>query len=237
MKLLVIAPVLRRETEKGRDLFHRVVRPDTQVELIHIEKGPRSIETYYDEAMAVPEVLRIVREHKNKCDGIMIDCFQDPGVHAARELVDVPVLGPAETSISVASLLAPKFSVVSVLKNSGPMIELQAQKMGLRSRLAAAVGVEIPVLGLEKNRGKAIEEIARTAKWTIEECGAEIVVLGCTGMAGLAAAIQTKLPVPLIEPATTTLKMLELLAELGLRHSRVGLYMYPQLDKISFGPK
>ena len=232
MKLLVIAPLLRRETGKSKTFFQQVVKTDTQVEIIHIEKGPHSIETYYDEAMAIPEVLRIAREHKDTCDGIMIDCFQDPGVNAVRELVDIPVLGPAETSMSVANLLAPKFSVVSVLKNSGPMIELQAQKLGFRSRLAAAVGVEIPVLGLEKDREKSIEEIARAAKWTIEEWGAEIVVLGCTGMASFAAEIQTKLPVPLIEPATTTLKMLELLVELGLRHSHTGLYMYPQLEKI-----
>ncbi|MFX0201354.1 MAG: aspartate/glutamate racemase family protein [Candidatus Hodarchaeota archaeon] len=232
MKLLVIAPILRRETRKSNIFFQQVVKTDTQVEIVYMEKGPHSIETYYDEAIAIPEVLRIAKEYKDTCDGIMIDCFQDPGVDAIRELVDIPVLGPAETSMSVANLLAPKFSVVSVLKNSGPMIELIAQKLGLRTRLAAAVGIEIPVLGLEIDREKSIEEIARAARWTIEEWGAEIVVLGCTGMAGFAAEIQVELPVPLIEPATTTLKMLELLVELGLRHSHTGLYMYPQLDKI-----
>jgi len=236
LKLLVIAPVLRRETEKTRDFFQQLVKPDTHVEIVYIEKGPMSIETYYDEAMAVPEVLRIVNEYKGKCDGIMMDCFQDPGIHAARELLDVPVLGPAETSMHIASLLAPKFSVVSVLKNSGPIIELQAQQMGIRSRLAVAVGIEIPVLGLEEDHEKAVNEIVRTAKWTIEEHGAEIVILGCTGMASLAVEIRRQLPVSLIEPATTTLKMLELLVDLGLRHSRAGLYMYPQLDKIIMDP-
>ncbi|MFX0206604.1 MAG: aspartate/glutamate racemase family protein [Candidatus Hodarchaeota archaeon] len=236
MKLLVITPVLQREKGNERDFLQQIVKPDTQVEVIHIEKGPRSIETFYDEAMAVPEVLRIINANKSKCDGFMIDCFQDPGVQAARELVDVPVLGPAETSMSIASLLAFKFSVVSVLKNSGPMIELQAQKMGIRSRLAVAIGVQIPVLGLEEDPGKAVAEITRTAQWTIEEHGAEIVVLGCTGMASLAGEIQKTLPVPLIEPATTTLKMLELLVDLGLCHSHRGLYMYPQLEKILYDP-
>lgn len=232
MKLLVIAPVLQREREKKRDFFNKIVKSDTQVEHVHIEKGPKSIETYFDEAMAIPEVLRIVQEYKNKCDGIMMDCFQDPAVHAARELVDVPVLGPAETSMSIASLLAPKFSVVSVLKNSGPIIELFAQQLGLSSRLAAAIGVDIPVLDLEKDPHVAIEEVVKAAKWTIEERGAEIVILGCTGMTSFAAEVQNKLPVSVIEPATTTIKILESIVELRLRHSRVGLYMYPQLDKI-----
>ncbi len=236
MKLLVIAPVLYRSRKKGLGLYQQLVKPDTTVELIHIEKGPRSIETYYDEAMAIPDVLRIVNEHKDSCDGIMMDCFQDPGVHAARELVDVPVLGPAETSMSVASLIAPKFSIISVPMNSGPMFELYAKQLGLSSQLAASIGVDIPVLNLEEDQEKAVEEVVKAATWTIEERGAEAVILGCTGMTGFAKAIQEKLPVSVIEPATTTLKMLELLVDLGLQHSHIGLYMYPQLDKIVLDP-
>jgi allantoin racemase len=135
--------------------------------------------------------------------------------------------------MSVAIQLGPKFSVISVLKNTASWVRIQAAKLGIEGKLASAIGVDIPVLDLGKDPERTVRAIVESAREAIEKDGAEVIVLGCTGMAGLAAKIRERLDVPLIEPAATTLKMAEMLVKLGLRHNRGGLYLPLAPDKIA----
>ena len=202
------------------------------MEIVGIARGPKSIETFHDEVFAGPEILRLVRERESGVDAIMINCFADPAVDAAREVTTKVVLGPAETSMSLALHLGSKFSVISTFANTAPWVRRQAVKLGVERRLASAIGVDIPVLDLEENPDKTVEKVTTAAKRATEQDGAEVIILGCTGMAPLAQKIREQLNVPLIEPAATTLKMAELLVKLGLRHNRGGLYLTPSFDKI-----
>lgn len=233
MKILVINPVTTGEwLEEDRDYFQGVADEGTEVEVVGLDKGPASVETFHDAVYAGPEILRLVRERGDAADAIMINCFADPALDAAREIADKAVLGPAETSMSVALHLGSRFSVISILANTAPWIRLQAIRLGVEAKLASAIGVDIPVLDLEKDPEKTIDEIVRAAEETIERDGAEVIILGCTGMAALSQKARERLSVPLIEPAATTLKMAELLVKLGLRHNRGRLYLTPSLDKI-----
>jgi allantoin racemase len=176
--------------------------------------------------------LRLVRERHDAVDAIMVNCFADPAVDAAREMTDKVVLGPAETSMSVALHLGSRFSVISILPNTAPWVRWQARKLGIESRLASAIGIDIPVLGLEKDLEETADKIVKAAKQAIKTDGAEVIVLGCTGMAAVAQAVREQLFVPLVEPAATTFKMAELLVKLGLQHHRGGLYLTACYDKI-----
>ena len=233
MRILVISPVVSQELLKGdREYFQGLADPTTEVQLVGVGKGPTSIETFHDTVYAGPEILRLVREKHDSVDAIMINCFADPAVDASREITGKIVLGPAETSMSVALHLGAKFSVVSVLPNTPHWVRWQARKLGIESRLASAIGVDIPVLGLEKDLEQTADEIIRAAKAAIERDGAEVIVLGCTGMVALTEAVRQKISVPLVEPAATTFKMAELLVKLGLCHHRGGLYLSACYDKI-----
>jgi allantoin racemase len=233
-KILVINPVSTRAwLESDREYLQRLADKDTTVEVVGLERGPRSLETFCDVAYAGPGVLRIVREKGSEVDAIMINCFADPALDAARELTDKVVLGAGETSMSVAIQLGPKFSVISVLKNTASWVRIQAAKLGIEGKLTSAIGVDIPVLDLGKDPERTVRAIVESAREAIEKDGAEVIVLGCTGMAGLAAKIRERLDVPLIEPAATTLKMAEMLVKLGLRHNRGGLYLPLAPDKIA----
>lgn len=233
MRILIISPVTAQELLIGdREYFEGLADPETEVDVVGLNKGPTSIETFHDAIYAGPDILRLVRERHDTVDAVMINCFADPAVDAARELTDKVVLGPAETSMSVALHLGAKFSVISVLANTAPWVRWQAIKLGLESRLASAIGIDIPVQNLEKDPEKAADEIVRAAGKAIKRDGAEVIVLGCTGMAALAQNIREQLTVPLIEPAGVTFKMAELLVKLGLRHHRGGLYLTASYDKI-----
>ena len=233
MRILVISPVVSQELLKGdEEYFQRLADPGTDVEVASVQKGPTSIETFHDAVYACPEILRLVRERHNAVDAIMVNCFADPAVDAAREITNKVVLGPAETSMSVALHLGAKFSVISILPNTAPWVRWQARKLGTESRLASAIGIDVPVLGLEKDLKKTTDEIVKAAKQAIKIDGAEVIVLGCTGMATLAHNVREQLSVPLVEPAATTFKMAELLVKLGLCHHRGGLYLSACYDKI-----
>ena len=233
LKILIISPVVSQELLKDdKEYFQGLADSETNVVVMGLEKGPTSIETFHDAVYAGPDILRLVREKSDVVDAIMINCFADPGVDAAREMTDKVVLGPAETSMSVALHLGAKFSVISILPNTGPWVRWQARKLGIESRLASAIGIDIPVLGLEKDLEETAAQIVEAAKQAIKIDGAEVIVLGCTGMAALAERVRKQLCVPVIEPAAVTFKMAELLVKLGLRHHRGGLYLTASYDKI-----
>lgn len=233
MRILVISPVVSQELLKGdEEYFQRLADPGTDVEVASVQKGPTSIETFHDAVYAGPEILRLVRERHNAVDAIMVNCFADPAVDAAREITDKVVLGPAETSMSVALHLGAKFSVISILPNTAPWVRWQARKLGIELRLASAIGVDIPVLEIDESAEATVNEIVKAAELAIKRDGAEVIVLGCTGMVSVAQAVRERLSVPLVEPAATTFKMAELLIKLGLCHHRGGLYLSACYDKI-----
>lgn len=237
-KILIIEPIT---TDLFNDMtkkyLEEIKSPGVEIEVVNIKTGPSSIETFYDEAFALPGILKIVDEYKTKCDAIVINCFADPAVNAARELTDVPVVGPAEASMMITLMLGHKFGVISTFRNSGPWIELQARNMGIEKRLAGAIGIDIPVLELGKDLKKTVRYLVDAARDLIKLKGAEVIVLGCTGMAPVAKTIKEELEVPVIEPMATAFKVAELIIGLKLTHSKTGLYMTPDKDKIkSFPP-
>jgi len=232
-KILVINPITTDSfNDMTKNYLEKIKSPDVEIEVVNIKEGPSSIETFYDEAFALPEILKTIDEYKSRCDAIVINCFADPAVNAARELTDVPVVGPAEASMMIALMLGHKFGVISTFRNSGPWIELQVRNMGIEQRLAGAIGVDIPVLELGKDLKKTARYLIDAARNLIDSKGAEVIVLGCTGMAPVARIIKEKIEVPVIEPMATAFKVAELIVSLKLTHSKTGLYMTPNKGKI-----
>jgi allantoin racemase len=206
--------------------FARVARPDTEISNVFLDSGPASVESYYDEAVAVPDiVVQVCQAEREGIDAVIINCMGDPGLDAAREVVSIPVIGPCEASMHLAAMLGHKFVVVTVLDRLLPQLELQAQKYGVGGKLASAKSINLPVLDLEKGREQFVARAVYRAVEAIEEDGAHVIVLGCTGLAGLDRQIENTLrdrgyDVPVIDPASTALKMAEALVDLKLAHSK-----------------
>ncbi len=217
--------------------FSRVARPDTEISNVFLESGPASIESYFDEAVAVPGIIARVRQAEREgVDAVIINCMGDPGLDAAREVVSIPVVGPCEASMHVAAILGHRFAVITVLDRLLPQLELQAQKYGVGGKLACVRAIDLPVLELEEGREQFVGRAVNEAVEAIEEDGAHVIVLGCTGLAGLAQQTEDALrergyDVPVIDPASTALKMAEVLVDLKLAHSK-RTYPYPPEKEI-----
>lgn len=227
VRLSIVIPVVGEKwVGPVMEAYGRFTRPSTQLSAVTLDKGPASIESAYDEALAVPDVLSRVRAaQEGGMDAVLLDCMADPGLEPAREVVFIPVVGPAQISMHLAAALAHRFSVITVLKQTIPSVQLQIQGYGLMDRVASVRAVEIPVLEMEKDVHGLVGAVVEEAARAVVEDGAHIIIPGCTEMVGLASDVQEGLArqgceVPVIEPAAVAVKMAEALLDMGLSHSK-----------------
>jgi allantoin racemase len=206
--------------------------------VVSLNKGPASIESFYDEILSATFITEEAkRAEQEGCDGVFITCFGDPGVESSREVVDIPVVGGFQPAALTASLLCDRWSVVTVLERLRPMVRHNARKLGLMENLASVRAVDIPVLSLEDS-GLLKDRLLEQAELAVREDGAEAVVLGCTGMLGLAQSLMKELadkdlPAPVVDPTAAAIGYLQLLIRGGLTHSKRA-YPYPPEKKRSF---
>ncbi|MEW6081651.1 MAG: aspartate/glutamate racemase family protein [Bacillota bacterium] len=236
-RILVIIPIVTAlfDEEVARE-FSAVARPGTEVEVTHLTRGPASIESSYDEALATPEILERVKSAEEQgFSGVVIDCFGDPGVRAARELVRIPVVGAGSPSMLLAAGMGHRFSVVSVLQNVVPILEDIAKLSGVEDKLASVRSVNIPVLDLGDRQGLE-GALLREMAIAVEEDGAHVLVLGCTGMMGVAGSLQRALEarfghfVPVVDPVGASMAHLQGMLAMNTSHSKL-TYMDPPQKK------
>ena len=223
MKLLVILPVLKDEQneERNRKELKSLSWPDLSVELRSLPNGPASIESEFDDRMASPWVLEEVMKAQQQggFDAIFISCMGDVAINAARELTAVPVIAPLQTCLAVASTLGDRTGVVTVMKNLIPILNRKAREYGFDKNLAGIRSIEIPVLELERNRRRVVQALASQSDDLVEKDHADSVILGCTGLLGVAEEVQDRIGVPVLDPVPVSLRFAEMLVATRLTRS------------------
>lgn len=239
MKIKIINPNttwnMTLEIEKAAKQF---ARPDTEITAVSPESGPVSIESMYDEALAQPGVLEEIKKGlKDGFDGFILACFGDPALYAAREVSDIPVIGIAEAAMLMACMLGNKFSILTVLKRIIPMMEEVVMKYGLKSRCASVRATDLSVLELEEDIDKTKKILLEEGRKAINEDGAEVLLLGCAGMAGLDTELEKELGVPVIDGTVAAVKFLEGMYDYGKKTSKVLTFKPPEKKLIKGYPK
>ncbi len=227
MKIRIVVPIISADW-----VFEAVMKdaeqfkaPDTELDIVALDKGPASIEGAYDELLAAHNVVdKVVEAEKDGCEGVFVDCFGDPGVDAAREMVSIPVVGGFQPAVTAASILAGRWSIVTILKGVVPLLEGLIKKIGLESRMASCLDVDLPVLALD-DQDILLTRLFEQSKRAILEHGAEAIVFGCTGMLGVGPALREKLEregllVPVIEPTAAAIGFLESAIRSRITHSK-----------------
>jgi len=162
----------------------------------------------------------------------VLACFSDPSLDAAKEVSDVPVIGIEEATLHVAAMLGHKFSIMTSLSSRIPTRDLHVRLHGLESAFASAPALNMPVLEMDANPEKAKARILELARQAVQEDGAEVIVLGCAGLAGYAEDIERELGAVVLDPTSVAFKVAEAVADLGLRHSKVGRFAVPPVKEI-----
>jgi len=229
MKILLINPNTSTGMTRAIEAAARAAAaPGTQVRAVQPSFGPASIECHYDEAFAAAGVAEQVRATAAwQPDAIVLACFGDPGLDAAREATEVPVLGIAEAAFHAASFVATGFSVVTTLRRTCITAERLLQRYGLSGVCRGVHGTDIPVLDLEAAGEPLIARIEAAAREALERDGSAAIVLGCAGMAPLCATLSQRLGVPVVDGVAAGVVFAEGLARLGLRTAKRGDYAPP----------
>ncbi|WP_320197706.1 aspartate/glutamate racemase family protein [Agrobacterium sp. rho-13.3] len=206
----------------------------TEITAVTSLMGPVSIEGYYDEVFAIPGMLaEIAKGEKAGAEAAIIACFDDTGLDAARALANIPVLGICEAAVATTSFIAQKFTVVTTMERSRLPLEhlIHRYGMGARAKVRAA---DIPVLSLEDPTSNALARLRSEIDAAIREDRAEAIILGCAGMADLAAQLSAEFGVPVVDGVSAAVKQAEGLITLGLKTAKRGAYATP-VDKPYIG--
>ena len=229
MRILVVNP---NTTVAMTETIGRAARaaatPGTEIVAVNPPDGPVSIEGYYDEAFSVPGQLAEIAKRDASVSAHVIACFDDTGLEAARSFASAPVIAIGEAAFHLASMPGHRFSVITTLSRSIAAIETNLLKYGLASRCAKVRACEVPVLSLDDPASNASALISAEIELAKREDNAEVVVLGCAGMADLAARLSEQHGLPVVDGVASAIKLAEALGALGLKTSKIGSYAAPR---------
>jgi allantoin racemase len=246
MKLLVVRPVVATDQlsklagELGADELRETCGCCAELEVVYLPYGPSSLECEYDESIAAPAICEVVRNRRSNVDGILVDCFADPGVDAAREIAGGRlVLGAGEAALTLATLLGERICVVTVLDSVSRMIRRRAERRRLTGCMTRTRSVDIPVLATV-DRKRLVAAITREGLDAVRSEDADVLVLGCTGLRNLADEVaanlrnETGFDIPVVDPTVAGTRVLEALVGMGIPQSRLAYATPP--DKLRVLP-
>jgi allantoin racemase len=233
---VVVTDDIRKGIEDRKKLAKKIEEETNSLvktDVISIEKGTASIEGNYDEAVNAPNILQKVEwAGQQGYNALVIDCFGDPSLDAAREISNIPIIGANQSAIHLASQLAGRFSVINILPEMEYLTRSLITKYGLIQNLASIRTIQVPVLELEKDSGFTLKKIVEAAQKAVLEDSAYAIVLGCTGMSSLVKAIEQRfmelnIDVPVIEPLRAAIYTAISVVLMGVSHSKKA-YMRPR---------
>jgi len=206
--ILVINPNSTESMTRGIDAACEPLRMSggPAIECATLKEGPPGIETQQHVDGLIAPLLSFVRKQEEKYDAFVIACYSDPGLHSVREATRKPVLGIAECGILTALTLGHKFGVIAILQKSIPRHLRYMGALGVMDRFAAELPVDLPVLELSDEK-KTFGRMTHVSKALKEQHGADVVVMGCAGMARYRKPLQDALGIPVVEPTQAAVTM------------------------------
>lgn len=181
--------------------------------------APEFIDYYIDAAQAAPGMLQLIRDHYDQYDAFIVACHCDPNLDLLKEVCAKPVVGIGEASMKMASMLGHSFSVISTGSHSIANKEMLIHKYGLDTAAASVRAPEADVTSYN-----SADLFMSAAKAAIEKDSAEVLVLGCAGMAGIDKAIQQEFNVPVLDGIICALIMAVGMVKAGYTTSKFRQY-------------
>lgn len=207
--------------------------PGTEIIGLTPDFGADSIEGNFESYLAAIAVMDKVMSYDQPFDAVIQAGYGEHGREGLQELLNVPVVDIADAAASTAMYVGRAYSVVTTLDRTVPLIEDRLRLSGLWDRCASVRASGLAVLELEESPERALEAIVRQAELAVSEDRAEVICLGCGGMAGLDEQIRQRTGVPVIDGVSAAVTVAESLVRLGLSTSKVRTYAQPRPKVIS----
>ncbi|MEV7012122.1 aspartate/glutamate racemase family protein [Streptosporangium sp. NPDC051022] len=198
--------------------------------------GPESVEGNFESYLAAVAVMDRVVRYDEPYDAVIQAGYGEHGREGLQELLDVPVVDITEAAAQVAMLIGRTYSVVTTLDRAVPQIEDRLRLAGLAGRCASIRAGGLSVLELERDPGRAVDAIVAQARKAVDDDRAEVICLGCGGMAGLDREITAATGVPVVDGVAAAVALAEGLVRLGLTTSKVRTYGTPRPKTVTGWP-
>jgi allantoin racemase len=206
-RIVVINP---NSTQAVTDAIDAALRPwrmagGPAIECVTLAKGPPGIETQAHVEQVVQPICELVRAREDAA-AFVIACFSDPGLHAAREATARPVFGIAECGLLTALTQGERFGIVAILATSLGRHLRYVRQLGLAARFAGDLPLGLGVVELA-DEARTLERMVEVGTRLRDEYGADVLVLGCAGMAQYRGALAAALGVPVVDPTQAAVTM------------------------------
>jgi allantoin racemase len=207
-KILVINPNSTEAVTRGIDEACEPLRISggPQIDVMTLKEGPPGIETQQHVDSVVSPLLQTVKSREAQYDAFVIACYSDPGLHSIREATKKPVLGISECGILTALTLGQKFGVIAILEKSIPRHTRYMGALGVMDRLAGELPIDLGVTELADEK-RTFGRMVVVAKALREAHGANVIVMGCAGMARYRKPLQEAVGIPVVEPTQAAVAM------------------------------
>jgi Asp/Glu/hydantoin racemase len=207
-RILVINPNSSEPVTRGIDEACEPLRlaGGPAIECVTLAQGPPGIQTQQHVDGVVQPLLQLIKREESASAAFVIACYSDPGLHAAREVTGKPVLGISECGILTALTLGQKFGVIAILRQSIPRHLRYVGALGVADRLAAELPVGLGVTELA-DEGRTFGRMVEVGKTLRDAHGADVVVMGCAGMARYRKPLQGEIGIPVVEPTQAAVAM------------------------------
>ncbi|KAA0075721.1 Asp/Glu/hydantoin racemase [Mycolicibacterium sp. P9-64] len=227
MKILILNPNTSESmTAEIAAAARAAAAPNTEIVSARPRFGATAIdsaaESYLSAVGVMDVVATMLAAGEFDVDAVILAGFGEPGKDALQEMLSVPVLDIAECAAHVAHLIGRRFSVVTTLARSIPAIEDRLALAGLAAHCASVRACGLGTAEVDTDPAGAVRAIVDEAARAIAEDGADVICLGCAGMAGVTETISTKLGVPAVDGVAAAVALAQALVGLGLSTSKVG---------------
>ena len=199
-QILVINPNSTEAVTEGIDQALDPMRFDggPRFRCVTLQQGPPGIETQRHADQVIEPLCDLIAREDNRCDAFVIACFGDPGLHSARDITMKPVLGIAHSAYLHALTFGTRFGVIAILPASVTRQRRYVRQLGLGEHYAASLAVGLGVTSLgDDGTGERLSDVGREL---IDRYGADVLILGCAGMARYRRHVEQALGVPVIDP-------------------------------------
>ncbi|POR53146.1 aspartate/glutamate racemase family protein [Bosea psychrotolerans] len=177
-----------------------------KIACLTLTEGPAGIQSQRDADSVVGPLLKRAAGLENEAAAFVVACFSDPGMHALREQSRHPVLGIAESGVFQALTLGQRFGVIAILPSSIQRHLRYFGAMGVMGRFAGDLSIGMGVTELS-NAEKTLERMTATGKTLRDTHHADVIVMGCAGMARFRRPLEEALGVPVVEPTQAAAAM------------------------------
>lgn len=214
----------------------RVASNGTEIVALTPRFGAESVEGNFESYLCAVGVMDAVLRYDQPYDAVIQAGYGEHGREGLQELLDVPVVDITEAAASTAMFLGHKYSVVTTLDRAVPLIEDRLKLAGLDDRCASVRASGMAVLELETEPERAVATIVDQAAAAVNDDKAEVICLGCGGMAELEAKVRERTGVPVVDGVAAAVTIAESLVRLGLTTSKVRTYARPRTKRITGFP-